>query len=154
MAERKISTRLVVEGESQYKSSIANINRELKTLESALKLVDSNFKGQANSMAALEAKNKALNDVIGKTAERLKAENTALDNAKAAKTKYADAAEAARKKLDELQKTTDSATKETEEYAKQVAVIQAEINKYEAAETKAAAAVENHTTKSNKAQVE
>ena len=154
MAGRKISTKLVVEGESQYKSSIANINRELKTLESALKLVDSNFKGQANTMAALEAKNKALNDVIGKTTEKLNAENTALDKAKAARSGYAEAAQKAREQLDNLKKTTDDATKETEEYAAQVAVIQAEINKYEAAEQKAAAAIENHSTKANKAQVE
>lgn len=154
MAERKISTRLVIEGENEYKSSIKRINAEHKTLESALKLVDSSFKNQANSMAALEAKNKALNDVIAKTSEKLKAENDALTKAGAEKTKYGEAAESARKRLEELKNTTDAATKKTEEYFKQVAVLQAEINKYEAAEQKAAAAVENHTTKANKAQVE
>jgi TP901 family phage tail tape measure protein len=153
MAERKISTRLVLEGEKDYKASITNINRELKTLESALKLTESNFKGQANTMAALEAKNKALNDVIGKTTEKLNAENTALDKAKAAKSGYAEAAQKAREQLDNLKKTTDDATKETEEYKKQVEQVQAEINKYEAAEQKAAAAVETHSQKANNAQI-
>jgi TP901 family phage tail tape measure protein len=154
VAERKISTRLVLEGEKEYKASITNINRELKTLESALKLTESSFKGQANTVQALEAKNKALNDVIAKTAEKLNAENTALDKAKAAKSGYAEAAQKAREQLDNLKKTTDDATKETEEYAKQVAVIQAEINKYEKAEASAAVAVENHTQKANRAQTQ
>ncbi len=102
MAERKISTRLVLEGEKEYKNSITTINRELKTLGSELKLVESNFKGQANTIQALEAKNKALNDVIAKTAEKLKTENTALDKAKAAKVGYGEAAQKARDQLDNL----------------------------------------------------
>ena len=55
--------------------------------------------------------------------------------------------------LDDLKNSTDAATKKPRNTSNKVA-LQAEINKYEAAETKAAAAVENHTTKANKAQVE
>ena len=56
MATRTISTRLAVEGEAEYKASLKNINSELGTLKSELKLVESEFAGQANSLAALEAK--------------------------------------------------------------------------------------------------
>ena len=154
MAERKISTRLILEGEKEYKNAITTINRELKTLGSELKLVESSFKGQANTIQALEAKNKALNDVIAKTAEKLATENTALDKAKAAKIGYGEAAQKARDQLDNLQKTTDDATKETEEYRAEVERIQAEINKYENSEALAAKAVEEHTQKTNRVQIE
>jgi TP901 family phage tail tape measure protein len=153
-AKREISTRLVIEGEREYKAKIADINREYKTLDSQLKLVDSSFKGQANTLQALEAKNKALNDVIAKVTEKLKAEDSALQRTRDEKAKYGEAAQKAREKLEALQNTTDAATKETLEYQQQVALLQAEINKYENAEAKAAAAVDNHTVKANKAQIQ
>ena len=56
MATRTISTKLAVEGEAAYKASLKNINSELGTLKSELKLVESEFSGQANSLAALQAK--------------------------------------------------------------------------------------------------
>lgn len=60
MAERKISTRFAVEGEDQYKKSIADINGRLKTLKSELALVQSQYAGQENSMEALTAKGRTL----------------------------------------------------------------------------------------------
>ena len=63
MATRTISTKLAVEGESQYKQAITNINSELKMLDSRLKLVQSEFKGQQNTIEALQAKGKALSEV-------------------------------------------------------------------------------------------
>ena len=56
MATRTISTKLAVKGEDAYKASLKNINSELGTLKSELKLVESQFSGQANTYAALEAK--------------------------------------------------------------------------------------------------
>lgn len=153
MSTRNISTRLILEGEKEYKAAVGNINRELKTLKSELELVDSKYKGQVNSLQALEAKNKALNDIIAKQSEILRTENKALEDARTNKTKYADAAANARKRLDELKTSTDDATKETDEYKKKLFEIQAEINKYDAAEQKAASAIESHTTAANKAQV-
>lgn len=61
MAVRTISTKLAVEGEGQYKQSIAACNAELKTLKSSLALVESEFKGNANSMEALTAKSLSAN---------------------------------------------------------------------------------------------
>ena len=63
MATRTISTRLAVEGESEYRASIARINSEIKSLQSALKLTESQYQTNANSMAALTAKGKALSDL-------------------------------------------------------------------------------------------
>ena len=56
---RTISTKLAVEGEAQYKQAIASCNSELSTLKSGLALVESEFRGNANSMEALTAKGAA-----------------------------------------------------------------------------------------------
>ena len=55
--------------------------------------------------------------------------------------------------MDELISSTDDAAKGTEEYKDEVARLQSEIAKNEAAETKCAQAVANHTVKANDAQV-
>ena len=60
MVTRTISTRLAIEGESAYSASISRINSEIKTLQSALKLSESEFKNNANSMEALASKGNAL----------------------------------------------------------------------------------------------
>ena len=60
MAVRRISTELVLSGHKEYKAAMQDIRRELSTLVSALKLTEAEYKGNANSIAALEAKSKAL----------------------------------------------------------------------------------------------
>ena len=82
MATRTISTKLAIEGESEYRSSLARINGELKNLRSTLKLAESEFKGNANSVEALIAKGKALNDLFEKQKEKVKNAESALKTPK------------------------------------------------------------------------
>lgn len=151
--ERKISTRLVLEGEKEYRAAIGNINNEYKLLQSRLNLVDSQFTGQKNTLAALEAKNKALNDVIANQVAKLKAENDALNSNKTLQADYAKKADEAKAKLEALSTSTDEATKGTQEYKDKVNALQKEYDKYTAASTKASDAVDRHTTNANKAQI-
>lgn len=153
MAERVVSTKLILAGEKEYRAAIQDVNREMKVLDSEIKLVDNSFKGQANTLAALQAKNKALNDVIVKQTEKLNIEKQSIEKTKELQTQYAAQAEAARKKLDDLNKSTDEATKSTDEYKKKAEALQKEISRNEEAEQKAAKAVQNHTEKANQAQV-
>lgn len=153
MAERTVSTRLILQGEKEYRAAIADINREMKVLDSQVKLVDSSYQGQRNTMAALEARHKALTDVIAAQSAKLKEEKTALGEAQRLQGEYARQAQEARDKLTTLAKTTDDATKETDEYKESVKTLQAEITKNEGAEENCAVAVQNHTTKANQAQV-
>lgn len=88
MATRTISTKLAVEGESQYKQAIRNINTELTTLDSRLKLVQSEYAGQQNSMEALRAKAKALSEVQDSQADKVKTLKEAYSNAKLALEEY------------------------------------------------------------------
>lgn len=88
MAVRKISTVLAVEGESGYKNAIANINRELKSLTSALELSSSEFSSNANSMDAIRAKGEALNALYTKQTTKIEEISKAMANAQAAYDKY------------------------------------------------------------------
>ena len=60
MANREIKTKVAIDGEKEYKESLKNINSALGTLKSELKLVESQYAGQANSYAALSAKGDVL----------------------------------------------------------------------------------------------
>lgn len=154
MAVRKISTELVVTGEKEYRSSMQNINREMKTLQSALKLVDSHFKGQANSLDALNAKNKVLSDVLAKVTQKYQEEAKALQKSRELQDQYAQAAQEAQKKLDELSRATADSEESQAQLDQKIKQTQEEMVRYQTAAEKAAAAVENHSAKANAAQVQ
>ena len=48
---RTITTRLAIEGESEYKAKIKNINAELSLHKSELEKVQAEYKNSVNSMA-------------------------------------------------------------------------------------------------------
>lgn len=152
MAERRVSTRFAVEGESQYKAALKSISSEMKVLDSELKLANSSLKANGASIETLKAKQQALVNVIAQLEKKIAASKTQTDKAKQAQQQWAQKAEEARQKLKALESTTDDAGKETDEYRQKVSEIQAEINRYEAAEQKAKTAVEAHTAETNNAQ--
>lgn len=63
MATRTISTRLVIDGEAEFKRAVTSINTELRKMSSELKLAEAQFAEQANTTEALKAKLKALQNV-------------------------------------------------------------------------------------------
>lgn len=103
MATRTISTRLAVEGEAEYKASLKNINSELGTLKSELKLVENEFSGQANSLAALEAKGSTLGKMYAEQEKKINQLRDALQNAQKAQQTYADRMDAARANIQRCQ---------------------------------------------------
>ena len=60
MAERKISTKFAIEGESEYKAAVKGINQEMKVLNSEMAKTASEFSNAQNSMEALSAKSEVL----------------------------------------------------------------------------------------------
>ena len=81
MATRTITTRLAVEGETEFKRSLSEANSNLKVMRSEMSLVDAEFKGQANSMDALTAKNKILRREQEQQVEKVKALERAVKDA-------------------------------------------------------------------------
>lgn len=81
MPTRVITTRLAIEGETEFKRSLSEANSNLKVMRSEMSLVDAEFKGQANSMDALTAKNKILRREQEQQAEKVKALERAVKDA-------------------------------------------------------------------------
>ena len=81
MATRTITTRLAIEGETEFKRSMSSANSELKTLRSEMSLADSEFKGQANTMDALTKKHNILQREYDQQAEKVRALEQAVEDA-------------------------------------------------------------------------
>lgn len=128
MAVRKISTKLAIEGEAQYKNAISECNSALSMLKSSLSLVESEFRDNANSMEALTAKSSALDAVYEKQREKVSALEKALENALEHQKAYAESAAEAGEKVAaysaELEKLKDSAGDTQQQQAELTAEIE------------------------------
>lgn len=81
MPTRMITTRLAVEGETEFKRSLSEANSNLKVMRSEMGAVDAEFKGQANTMDALTAKNKILRREHEQQIEKVRALEQAVEDA-------------------------------------------------------------------------
>ena len=88
MATRTISTKLAIEGESEYQAKVRQINNELKTLQAQLKMVQSEYQTNANSLNALIAKEQALQSIQATQAAKVKEISDAYKNAQSAVDAY------------------------------------------------------------------
>lgn len=99
MATRTISTKLQLVGEAEYRASLKNINSELGTLKSELKLTESKFAGHLNSYAALSAKGETLAGMYDQQEKKLAAINKILSEAKDAQSKFGNEVQSAKDKI-------------------------------------------------------
>lgn len=81
MATRVISTRLAVDGEAEFKKQMSSVNGELRNLKTEMQLTDAQFKGQANTLDYLTQKDKLLRAEVEQQAEKVRALETALEDA-------------------------------------------------------------------------
>ena len=70
-----LGVKLGVEGEREFKKALADINASFKVLGSEMKLVESQFDKQDNSVTALAARNEVLNKQIAQQAEKVEVLN-------------------------------------------------------------------------------
>ena len=70
-----------LEGEKEFKKSLAEINNSFKVLGSEMKLVDSQFDKNDKSAEALTARNQVLNKEIDQQKQKIETLSTALANA-------------------------------------------------------------------------
>ena len=148
MATRTVSTKLAIDGESEYRAAITRINAELKNMQSALRLTESEYKNNANSMAALSAKGEALSRLHESQKAKVDALRSALENARNAQQTYAQKSEELRAKiqanneaLEKLKSSTGDTTAEEEKLTKENEALTAELaenEKYLAAAEKGA----------------
>lgn len=81
MATREIKTKFSLDGEKEWKKEMSSINSNLKTLKSEMAASAAAYKGQANSIEALTAKNKILKDAFDQQEAKVKSLKSALTEA-------------------------------------------------------------------------
>lgn len=69
-----------LDGEKEFKRELGEVNSNLRTLKSNMQLTTEEFKGQANSAEALEAKTRILNDQYKQQEEKVRALERALED--------------------------------------------------------------------------
>lgn len=159
MPTRNITTKVAITGESEYRNSLKKINSEYSTLKSQLSLVQSQFKDNANSMEALEAKGKALTAMYAAQAQKVKTLQSALENAKRAQAAHAQTSDDLRKQLaearaemDKLKNSTGDTTEEQAALEKRIGELNAALAESEAKEEAAARGVNSYQKQANLAQ--
>ncbi len=155
---RTISTKLAVEGESQYKQAIASCSSELSTLKSQLNLVETAYKGNANSLAALSEKGKTLQSMYEKQAEKVAVLETALKNCQAAQAQYAQRVSTAREnisrceqELERLKNSTEDTSEEQQALTEELGKWNAELEEAQAGQAAAERGVQNWQRQLNNA---
>lgn len=159
MPTRNITTKLAITGESEYRNSLKRINSEYSTLKSQLALVQSQFKDNANSMEALEAKGKALTAMYAAQEQKVKTLQSALENAKRAQAAHAQTSNDLRKQLaearaemDKLKNSTGDTAEEQAALEKRIGELNAALAESEAKEEAAARGVNSYQKQANLAQ--
>lgn len=141
MATRIISTRISVDGEKEYKQQMSSVNSELKTLKTEMSLTEAEFRGQANSVEALTAKDKILRQEVEQQQEKVRALEQAvadateaygendkrtdqwkqsLNRAKTEMIKLNDQLDDNSRYLDEAKRSSDKTAKSIDEFGKEV----------------------------------
>lgn len=141
MATRVISTSIKLDGDAEFKKQLSSVNSNLKNLNSDMRLVTEEFKGQANSLDALTAKDKILNEQVEQQKEKIQALEQAiteatdaygendkrvddyrrsLNNAKADLIKLERELDQNNGYLDEAKKSADGAAKSIDGFGKEV----------------------------------
>lgn len=70
MAVRQISTELALSGEKEFNSAMKSVNNNLRTLKSDMAATSAEFDDNSNSVTALTAKNKILQDTYDQQKEK------------------------------------------------------------------------------------
>ena len=72
--------KIVLEGEKEFKDTLVSINQSFQVLGSEIKLVESQFDKNDNSMQALTARNEVLQKSIEAQKQKIKTLRSALAN--------------------------------------------------------------------------
>lgn len=129
MATRTITTKLALEGESEYRAAIRNINAELALHKSELEKVAAQYSSSANSLEALQAREAALSGQKAALTQQYEAHNAMLEKATQAQQEYAAQVERLRAQLDALKSSSDGTADEQEKLTKELAEAEANLQK-------------------------
>lgn len=128
MATRIISTKIKIDGEAEFNNQMKNVNSELSTLKTEMSLTEAAFRGQANSVEALTAKDAILRKEIEEQTKKVIASEEMIRQAEKAHSDMADAIEKVKQKasesgisIDRLRGNTKGLTEEEQKLAQKLA---------------------------------
>lgn len=82
MAVRVITTEISIKNEAEFKRQISSINNSLKSMQSAMKLLDAQYEGQTDSAEYLTKKQKLLQEQYDQQKVKVQALSKMLDSAR------------------------------------------------------------------------
>jgi len=119
MSTPTVATKLAIEGESQYKDAIKTVNSALGTLKSELKLVESQFSGQANSAEALSKKGAVLQKMYDEQQSKLSTLGKALAEAEKKQEAYSKRTESAKEEVEKYERALEELKNESGDTSKE-----------------------------------
>lgn len=159
--KNEIGAKIVLGGEKQFKTAISDINKSLTMMSSELKKTEETYKGNANSLEALSAKQEILTKMLQEQQKKVNASQEALSKAQKeydevgeSLTKLYVDFEKATDQLQELEQIYGESSEEVTKQRKEVEKLQTAISKGEKNYRSAGNEVKDWETKLNKAQTE
>ena len=107
MANAVIGAEIRLEGEKDFKRAVSSINTDLKLMGSELKKVESEYKGNENSLSALTAKSEQFNKIAEEQRKKVEILQTAVEKSRAKYTAAGENVEKYRKELSDAQGELD-----------------------------------------------
>ena len=159
--QRRIGATIQLDGEKQFRSAVTQATSALKTMRSEMKLVDTQFAGQANTLEALTKKHEVLEKTLeqtrkveSETAEALANAQKNYANAGDSLSKYRDALEKSQKELEALKESGTATDEVIEEQEKKVSELARAVTSGEKAYDQAGQNVETWAQKLNTAKTD
>lgn len=156
-----IAASITLKGEQEFRQSITNATSSLKEVTSESKLVSEQFKGQQNTMEALQAQHEVLIKTVAAHKEKEEALSKALENAKKNQESIGNSLEKLlsqwdeeSSKLEQLKKVYGESSDEVKEQEKKLKELTDTIRRGERNYETAGNRVQRWQTKLNSAQVE
>lgn len=132
-----VSIRVAVEGYDEFKQKITEVNASANLLKSELAKVESEYRGNANSMDALEKKGDVLARMYSNQSEKVSTLKEAVEKANQAQRLYSHQAEQSSAKLERAKAKLDDLKNSTKDTSTQQEKLTSEIKKHEQAMSEA-----------------
>lgn len=136
MANKKIGIILAADGEREFTQALSNAKKESALLNAELKNLNTEYKGNANSLEYLSKKQEILGKQTESYQKKVESAKEGLEHAQTVSQKAAkrydelkEALEKAQKAQEELEKTGQSGTEEYQKQAKEVEDLQKALDK-------------------------
>lgn len=146
-------------GEKEYRQALKNITSEQKLLTSEMKLASAQYSENANSIEALESKNKILSKQIENQTDKVKLYSKAVEDSIEKQKKSADNVEKykeelakAQKEMDDLKNSSDATSESLEKQQKTIDGLEKKLKLSETAYAKSSESISGYKTSLNLAE--